>query len=59
MTHEQFIKVVNHDIYINPSYIIKLDFDRNSEIGDAVFGHGNAWTRESVYRKDVEHLITQ
>ena len=57
MTHEKFIKVVNRDTYLNPSYIVLLAFGDYAEIGEAVLLYGDQWSRERVYRKDVEHLI--
>lgn len=59
MKNEKFIKVVNHDIYINTRYIVKLEFDDFATIGEAVMCYGNEWERKTVYRKDVEHLITK
>lgn len=53
MTNEKFIKIVNHDIYINPSNIVKLDCEGYSVMCEAVCLYGNEWERVMVYKKDV------
>jgi len=57
MTNAKFIKIVNHDTYINPSNIVKLDCEGYSDMCEAVCLYGNEWERVMVYKKDVEHLI--
>lgn len=57
MTNEKFIKIANHDIYINPNIIVQLDCDGHSEFCEAICLMGNKWERVKVYKKDVEHLI--
>jgi len=59
MNHEKFIKVADRNTYLNPSYIVKLEFDESLRIGEAVLFCGTGLEHEMVYRKDVEYLITE
>jgi hypothetical protein len=57
MESQKFVKVANRNIYLNPRFIVKFEFNNFEGIGEAVLCMNGEWERENVYRKDIEHLI--
>lgn len=59
MESQNFVKVADRNIYLNPRFVVKFEFNNFEEVGEAVLCMGKEWEREPVYRKDIEHLISE